>query len=77
LSKQFSGSAATEIWLDLDDTPSSMALEDKMSRLARWVLESESAGLRYGMRLPGTEFIPDTGTSHRHRCLQALALFKQ
>jgi uncharacterized protein (DUF58 family) len=77
LSKQFSGSAATEIWLDLDDIPSSMGLEDKMSRLARWVLESESSGLRYGMRLPGTEFTPDTGTSHRHRCLQALALFKQ
>jgi uncharacterized protein (DUF58 family) len=75
LSKQFSGGAATEIWLDLRDIPD-MELEEKLSRLARWVIESEAAAIRYGLRLPGTEFVPDSGVPHRERCLQALALFK-
>ncbi len=77
LSKQFSGSAAAELWLDFADMPNFLGLEAKLSRLARWVIESEAAGLRYGLRLPGNEYEPDSGALHRDRCLQALALFKQ
>jgi len=40
------------------------------------VIESEAAGLRYGLRLPGSEYDPDSGALHRDRCLQALALHK-
>ncbi|MBI3530305.1 MAG: DUF58 domain-containing protein [Betaproteobacteria bacterium] len=76
LSKQFSGSAAVDLWLDFDDIPNALGLEAKLSRLARWVIESEAAGLRYGLRLPGSEYDPDSGALHRDRCLQALALFK-
>ncbi|HKB83589.1 MAG TPA: DUF58 domain-containing protein [Burkholderiales bacterium] len=76
LSKQFAGSAAAELWLDFGDLPNALGLEAKLSRLARWVIESESAGLRYGLRLPGSEHDPDSGALHRDRCLQALALFK-
>ena len=77
LSKQFSGSAAAQLWLDFADIPGVLGLEAKLSRLARWVIESEAAGLRYGLRLPGSEYDPDSGALHRDRCLQALALFKQ
>lgn len=77
LSKQFSGSAAAELWLDFGDIPNALGVEAKLSRLARWVIESEAAGLRYGLRLPGSEYDPDSGALHRDRCLQALALFKQ
>ena len=28
----------------------------------------------HGLRLPGVEIAPDTGTAHRRRCLEALAL---
>ena len=77
LSKQFSGSAAAELWLDFGDIPSALGLEAKLSRLARWVIESEAAGLKYGLRLPASEYDPDSGALHRDRCLQALALFKQ
>ncbi len=77
LSKQFSGSAAVELWLDFGDMPNALGVEAKLSRLTRWVIESEIAGLRYGLRLPGSEFDPDSGALHRDRCLQALALFKQ
>ncbi len=76
LSKQFSGSASAELWLDFGDTPHGLGLEAKLSRLARWVIESEAAGLRYGLRLPGDEYAPDSGALHRDRCLQALVLFK-
>lgn len=77
LSKQFSGSSAAELWLDFGDIPNALGVEAKLSRLARWVIESEAGGLRYGLRLPGSEFDPDSGALHRDRCLQALALFKQ
>ena len=76
LSKQFSGGAAAELWLDFGDIPNTLGLEGKLSRLTRWVLESEAAGLRFGLRLPGRELDPDCGALHRERCLQALALHK-
>jgi uncharacterized protein (DUF58 family) len=40
------------------------------------VIEAETAGQRFGLRLPGVEFEPEFGASHRDRCLQAIALFK-
>jgi uncharacterized protein (DUF58 family) len=76
LTKQFSGSAAAELWLDFGDIPDALGLEAKLSRLARWVLESETGGLRFGLRLPGLELEPSAGAAHRDRCLQALALFQ-
>jgi uncharacterized protein (DUF58 family) len=76
LTKQFSGSGAAELWLDMRDIPDALGLEGKLSRLARWVLEAEAAGLRYGLRLPDAEMEPTTGPGHRERCLQALALFQ-
>ena len=77
LSKQFSGSAAAELWLDFADIPHVLGTEAKLSRLARWLIESEAAGLRYGLRLPGITHDSDSGALHRDRCLQALALFRQ
>lgn len=76
LSKQFSGTAAVQLWLDFGDLPDRLGVERKLSRLTRWVIECEAAGLRYGLRLPGKQFAPDSGALHRDRCLQALALFK-
>ncbi|MEO8165691.1 MAG: DUF58 domain-containing protein, partial [Betaproteobacteria bacterium] len=76
LSKQFSGGAAAELWLDFDDIADVIGLEVKLSRLTRWVIESEAAGFKYGLRLPGIEYEPDLGVHHRNRCLQALALFR-
>ena len=77
LSKQFSGSAAAQLWLDFNDIPSAIGTEARLSRLCRWVMESESAGLKYGLRLPGVAYDPDAGALHRDRCLEALALFRQ
>ena len=76
LTKQFSGSADSELWLNFADIPETLGLEGRLSRLTRWVIEAEAAGHRFGLRLPGTEFAPEFGASHRDRCLQAIALYK-
>jgi uncharacterized protein (DUF58 family) len=76
LTKQFSGSAAAQLWLDFDDIADALGLEAKLSRLARWVIESEAAGFRFGLRMPQLELEPAAGSAHRDRCLQALALYQ-
>ncbi len=49
--------------------------EVRLSQLARWVVDAEARGERYGVALPGVWLPPDRGPEHRHRCLAALALF--
>jgi len=50
-------------------------IEHRLSWLCFLVLQSETQGERYGLKLPGTLIKPDCGTKHRQLCLQALALF--
>ncbi|WP_296507787.1 DUF58 domain-containing protein [Rhodoferax sp.] len=70
-----------ELWLDLAATEqtlparaTSATREQALSRLCAWVLQAESRGLRYGLRLAGREIPPDSGPAHQKNCLQALAL---
>jgi uncharacterized protein (DUF58 family) len=49
--------------------------EERLSILCRWVLDAHAGGEAFGLRLPGGEILPGLGTAHRHRCLEALALF--
>ena len=74
LTKQFSGEAAAELWLDWRALPSGLGVEQRLSRLAGWVLAADRAGQPYGLRLPGSEIPPARGDRHRAACLQALAL---
>jgi uncharacterized protein (DUF58 family) len=53
----------------------SLQTEARLEQLARWVVDAEAGGERYGLVLPGTRIGPDRGPEHRHRCLAALALF--
>ena len=76
LTKQFAGDALAELWLDLRDLPASLGLEQRLSRLAGWVLGAERAGALYGLRLPGVQIEPARGEAHRAACLEALALHK-
>ena len=75
LTKQFAGDAVAELWLEMRDLPASLGLEQRLSRLAGWVLAAERAGARYGLRLPGAEISLGRGEAHRAACLEALALF--
>jgi uncharacterized protein (DUF58 family) len=75
LTKQFAGEAAAELWLDAQLLPAGLGLEQRLSRLAGWVLAAERAGAHYGLRLPGVEIGPSRGDTHRAACLKALALY--
>jgi uncharacterized protein (DUF58 family) len=75
LTKQFTGEAAAELWLDWNRLSPSLGVEERLSRLAGWVLAAERAGVNYGLRLPGNEIPAARGEVHRAACLQALALF--
>src|SRR5436190_17539208 len=76
LTKQFTGEAAAELWLDWRLLPAGMGPEQRLSRLAGWVLAAERTGAHYGLRLPGLEIAPRRGDSHSAACLQALALYQ-
>jgi uncharacterized protein (DUF58 family) len=56
-------------------TLATLDTEARLSQLARWVVDAETRGERYGLVLPGTRLAPDHGPAHRHRCLAALAVF--
>ena len=75
LTKQFSGEAAAELWLDWHLLPA-LGVEERLSRLAGWVLAAQRAGSHFGLRLPGVEIAPGRGDGHAAACLQALALYQ-
>ena len=74
LTKQFAGDAAAELWLDAQLLPPGLSLEQRLSRLAGWVLAADRAGAHYGLRVGGAEIPPGRGDAHRAACLQLLAL---
>lgn len=51
--------------------------EQRIARLARWVVEAEREGRRYRLEIPGTTLGPARGPEHRHACLRALALLPE
>lgn len=75
LTKEFSATASSELWLDWDEARSPNP-EARLSILCQWVLQGESYGQAYGLRLPGVEIAPSRGEAHRTRCLEALAFFE-
>lgn len=74
--KQFEDPLAPECWLDFALTPGA-DVEARIALLARWVIDLDAAGARYGLRLPEQQLPLDQGPEHRHRCLRALALHGQ
>ncbi len=75
LSRDTSAAHLHQLWLEWQAIPG-LAPEDRLSRLAGWVLLADHQGLRYGLRLPGVTVEPDQGDAHRRRCLEALALWQ-
>ena len=75
LTKQFVGRGSAELWLTLELLPRELDIEQKLSRLARWIIDAQAEGIAFGLDLPGTRIRLGTGEAHRERCLEALALF--
>jgi uncharacterized protein (DUF58 family) len=76
LTKQFSGRADTELWLDWALLPPTLGTEEKLSHLARWVIDAHGAGLSFGLHLPGKTVEMANGDAQREHCLEALARFE-
>ncbi len=74
LSKQFAGADTSSQWLDFDHVDED-DLEKRLSIITRWIIDADRTQRDYGLRIPGAEFAPAHGESHRHLCLEALALF--
>lgn len=74
--KLFDSTAGGELVLDFGTLPSHLNVEQKLSRLTRWVLSADTTELRYALALPGTNVPLGNGADHRDRCLTALALYR-
>ena len=61
-------------WFDFAQLPG-LDTEARLEQLARWVVDAEAGGERYGLSLPGVRIPSDRGPEHRHRCLAQLARF--
>ena len=75
ITKVFSGAAAQRIWLEWDALPLEIDTEQRLALLARWMLDAESAGLAWGLRLPAQRLEPAHGPAQLAQGLRALALF--
>ncbi|TFW29198.1 DUF58 domain-containing protein [Duganella callida] len=75
VTKHFEGGAVAELTLDFAALPARMDIEDKLSRMASWVLDAEQRALPYRFRLAHHDHGPALGDAHRAACLEALALF--
>jgi uncharacterized protein (DUF58 family) len=76
LTKLFSGATANQVWLAWDSLPETMGVEERLSMMARWMLDAETEGYSWGLRLPGTRLPPDSGPTHLADGLKALALYE-
>jgi uncharacterized protein (DUF58 family) len=72
--KQFGGDRADQVWLDWSRLPG-VDREARLGLLCRQVLDAADRDLTFGLRLPQRQIPMGRGDVHRHRCLEALALY--
>jgi uncharacterized protein (DUF58 family) len=73
--KFFESTGSDDVWLEFDRLPPALTVEQRISRLAAWVLMAQAAGLSYGLQLPTGRVELGRGHEHCERCLEALALY--
>jgi uncharacterized protein (DUF58 family) len=72
--KEYSSNRDDKVWLRWDMFPD-LDTEQRLSRLCWCVLQLDSAGIDYGLELPGMVLQPSRGTVQYTRALRELALF--
>jgi uncharacterized protein (DUF58 family) len=75
VTKHFEDGANDELVLDFDALPAGLDVEQRLARMARWVLEAEQRALPYAFCLGRTRYDTGLGTAHQAACLRALALY--
>jgi len=73
LVKEYSAAGAEVRIFDLSHL-GQLGMEAQLEQLARWIVDAESNGERYGLKLPNRFIKPNHGSEHRHQCLAALAV---
>ncbi|HTW38927.1 MAG TPA: DUF58 domain-containing protein [Steroidobacteraceae bacterium] len=73
LAKEYSASGSEQHIFDFDRI-AGLETEDRLEQLARWIVDAEARGERYGLVLRGLRLLPQHGPDHRRRALTALAL---
>jgi len=71
--REYEAGVAQDVQLDWNGLPG-LGTEARIRRLAAWVVEAERQGRRSRLVLPSGVLGPGRGATHRHACLQALAL---
>jgi uncharacterized protein (DUF58 family) len=74
VSRDTTSSVHQQLWLDWARC-APLPAEDRLSRLAAWVLAAHRGDADFGVALPGVDIAPAGGDAHRQRCLEALALW--
>jgi uncharacterized protein (DUF58 family) len=74
LVKEYTASGNVERLFDFA-TLAGLDTEQRLSQLARWIVNCAADGEGFGLRLPQQLIELDQGMVHRQRCLRALALF--
>lgn len=72
--KEYASNIDRRIWLRWDMFPG-MGVEERLSRLCYCVLKLDTAGVDYGLELPGLAIPPAKGNVHYAKLLEALALY--
>jgi Uncharacterized conserved protein (some members contain a von Willebrand factor type A (vWA) domain) len=72
LVKEYSA-AGSELRLFDFERLAQLDTEARLEQLARWIVDAETRGERYGLRIAEYSIEPHRGPEHRHRCLSALA----
>jgi len=72
--REFAGGQPQLQWIEWQALAMS-GTENRLSMMARLVIDAEESGRQYGLRLPALEIAPGHGHSHCGRCLKVLALY--
>ncbi len=75
-SKSFTEDTGTSRYhFDFNDTLGLSDIEQRLSRLTAWIVSAEHRGVQYSLSLPGFHSALDSGTKHRDKLLEKLALY--
>ncbi len=73
LVKVYESPAAHHRTFDFDRVPGEV--EQRLEQMSAWIVDAHARGESYGLRIGGEALPPSSGSEHRERCLDALALY--
>lgn len=76
LTKQWTGEVDEILRFRWDDL-AGLAIEARLSQLAKWIVLAERGTSAYELQLPGKAISVSRGDTHYHACLRALAEFNE